>query len=381
MKRKLLFGFMALALICSSCKKDNDVMDTIVNLGDQNMRAMYSVQTVDTASMLSSVTQYVLDKKNYKGSLNVVSAGNKAPLKTNQTLFIWRQNGINPGTLRYDLDVEFAVRDYVATKMEWAHGILYDAEGNAYPSALLDVFTNFQDIYSTFVPLTNEWNHKDSTIHCDTIKTTKAYLAWKEKTVRTITQDRLNELLAFFDQQWVKDTIHWYNQEFGKTARDTVYYAPVAGKPGCYNATYSDSVPSTRDIFEYPYVGNATENFITARFDFDASSGAQSFSYSAWKAEYSKDYYKNKTATTATSLVMTEEMKNVPWVLGIITNAKKFQIVTKGQLLKKKTTTQAGAVTEFTHTQNTVAVTRQIESFATKDSTMTLDGTKMKYVR
>lgn len=379
MKRKLLFGFMALALICSSCKKDNDVMDTIVNLGDQNMRAMYSVQTVDTASMLSSVTQYVLDKKFNKGSLNVVSAGNKAPLKTNQTLFIWRQNGINPGTLRYDLDVEFAVRDYVATKMEWAHGILYDAEGNAYPSSLVDVYTNFQDIYSTFVPLTNEWNHKDSTIHCDTIKVTIPCLKWSEDK-KNWTQSEIDEQRAYFAQQWVKDTIAWYNEIFKKTVPDTIRVVKVVSG-GKFEVVYPKSKVSSYDDVSFLYVGNATENFITARFNFDASSGAQSFSYNAWKAEYSKDYYKNKTATTATSLVMTEEMKNVPWVLGIITNAKKFQIVTKGQLFRKKTTTQAGAVTEFTHTQNTVAVTHQIESFTTKDSTMTLDGSKMKYVR
>lgn len=379
MKRKLLFGFMALALICSSCKKDNDVMDTIVNLGDQNMRAMYSVQTVDTASMLSSVTQYVLDKKFNKGSLNVVSAGNKAPLKTNQTLFIWRQNGINPGTLRYDLDVEFAVRDYVATKMEWAHGILYDAKGNAYPSSLIDIYTSFQDIYSTFVPLTNEWNHKDSTIHCDTIKITIPCLKW-EQDKKNWTQSKIDEQRAYFAQQWVKDTIAWYNEKFDKHVPDTIRVVKeVSG--GKFEVVYPKSKESSYDDVSFLYVGNATENFITARFDFDASSRAQSFSYYAWKAEYSKDYYKNKTATTATSLVMTEEMKNVPWVLGIITNAKKFQIVTKGQLFRKKTTRQAGAVTEFTHTQNTVAVTHQIESFATKDSTMTLDGSKMKYVR
>lgn len=379
MKRKLLFGFMALALICSSCKKDNDVMDTIVNLGDQNMRAMYSVQTVDTASMLSSVTQYVLDKKINKGSLNVVSAGDKAPLKTNQTLFIWRQNGINPGTLRYDLDVEFAVRDYVATKMEWAHGILYDAEGNAYPSALLDVFTNFQNIYSTFVPLTNEWNHKDSTIYYDTIKITIPCLTWKQES-KNLTQSEIDEKRTYFAQQWVKDTIAWYNEKFNKHIPDSIRVVKeVSG--GKFQVILPKSTEGSYDDISYPYVGNATKNIITARFNFDASSGAQSFSYNAWNAEYSKDYYKNPTATTATSLVTTEEMTNVPWVLGIIANAKKFQIVTKGQLLKKKTTTQAGAVTEFTHTQNTVAVTRQIESFATKDSTMTLDGTKMKYVR
>lgn len=379
MKRKLLFGFMALALICSSCKKDNDVMDTIVNLGDQNMRAMYSVQTVDTASMLSSVTQYVLDKKFNKGSLNVVSAGNKAPLKTNQTLFIWRQNGINPGTLRYDLDVEFAVRDYVATKMEWAHGILYDAKGNAYPSSLIDIYTSFQDIYSTFVPLTNEWNYIDSTIYYDTIKVTIPCLKW-EQDKKNWTQSKIDEQRAYFAQQWVKDTIAWYNEKFDKHVPDTIRVVKeVSG--GKFEVVYPKSKESSYDDVSFLYVGNATKNFITARFDFDASSRAQSFSYYAWKAEYSKDYYKNKTATTATSLVMTEEMKNVPWVLGIITNAKKFQIVTKGQLFRKKTTTQAGAVTEFTHTQNTVAVTHQIESFATKDSTMTLDGSKMKYVR
>ncbi len=368
MKTKLLFGAMALALIFTSCKKDNDVIGTMEKMGDENMRGMYVGWLVDSAKMQSTMTQYVLDKEAYTGKFFEISSGNARVYESSEANFVWKDKGYSKEGTSLLLDIVMGEQTY---PMTWVHNALYDEQGRVYGSSLLNIYDTYSKAYTDFALLTNEWVYRDSTVYNDTIETEQKYLKFVEAVSKKITMDSVQSLIAYVAS--IQDTLHWYNKEFGKTVRDTVYYKEDSKNPGKYNATYPKGTEDTRIIKTYIYVGNATEHFVSVQFGSQIGSVPHTLTYSAWTAAYDTNYYKHpEVSKYEISSVVIEDGK---WTFSGLTNGKKFTILGKGTIKthtekdgEKKDESKVDGFKEFV-----------ITGFSAKDKAMTLGEDKMKY--
>lgn len=368
MKTKLLFGALALALIFTSCKKDNDVVSTMEKIGDDNMRGMYVGWLVDSAKMQSTMTQYVLDKEAYTGKLFEITSGNAKVYESSEANLTWKDKGYSKEGTSFLLDIVMGEQTY---PMTWVHKALYDEQGRVYLSSLLDIYNTFSKTYTDFALLSNEWVYRDSTIYQDTTKVTQLYLEFKEVTSKDISIDSVNSLINYVEL--MRDSIHWYNKEFGKTVRDTVYYKENSKKPGFYNAIAAKGTEKSRVIESYTMVGNATEHFVSVQFGSQIGSVPHTLTYSAWTAAYDTNYYKHPEVSKyeIESVVIEDGM----WTFSGLTNGKKFTILGKGTIKthtekngEKKDEQKVGGFQEFV-----------ISAFSAKDKAMTLGEDKMKY--
>lgn len=368
MKTKLLFGALALALIFTSCKKDNDVVSTMEKIGDNNMRGMYVGWLVDSAKMQSTMTQYVLDKEAYTGKLFEISSGNERVYESIEANFVWKDNGYSKEGTSLLLDIVMGEQTY---PMTWVHKALYNGQGREYSSSLLNIYDTYSKTYTEFALLSNEWVYRDSTIYQDTTKVTQLYLEFQEVVSKDISIDSVNSLINYVEL--MRDSIHWYNKEFGKTVRDTVYYKENSKKPGFYNAIAAKGTEKSRVIESYTMVGNATEHFVSVQFGSQIGSVPHTLTYSAWTAVYDTNYYKHpEVSKYEISSVVIEDGK---WTFSGLTNGKKFTILGKGTIKthtekdgEKKDDQKVGGFQEFV-----------ISAFSAKDKAMTLGEDKMKY--
>lgn len=368
MKTKLLFGALALALIFTSCKKESDFIGTLEKMGDGNMRGMYVGWSVDSAKMQSTMTQYVLDKEGYTGNFYEISSGNERVYESIEANFAWKSKGYSKEGTSFLLDIVMGEQTY---PMKWGSNSLYDEQGRVYGSSLLNIYDTYSKTYTDFALLTNEWVYRDSTIYQDTTKVTQLYLEFQEVVSKDISIDSVNSLINYVEL--MRDSIHWYNKEFGKTVRDTVYYKENSKKPGFYNAIAAKGTEKSRVIESYTMVGNATEHFVSVQFGSQIGSVPHTLTYSTWTAVYDTNYYKHpEVSKYEISSVVIEDGK---WTFSGLTNGKKFTILSKGTIKthtekdgEKKDDQKVGGFQELL-----------ISAFSAKDKTMTLGEDKMKY--
>lgn len=369
MKTKLLFGVMAFAMVLVSCKKDNDVISTMEQTGDANMRGMYVGWQIDSVNMQTTLAQYVLDKEAYTGKYYEVQTGNKKLYATTEAGLTWADKGFAEDGLSFKLEITKGDQTY---PMTWVHNALYDEKNQAYTSSLLDIYSTFNTAYETFTQLNGKWYYKDSTVFNDTIKTEQKYLKFDEVVSKNISWDSVQTLINYVAS--IQDTLHWYNEEFGKTVRDTVYYKETKTQ-GVYNAIAAQGTEASRILSTYDYIGNATEHFVTVQFGYEIADKPQPCAYSAWTAVYDTNYYKHPES--AKYEITQVELENGVWTFSGMTNGKKFTILGKGTVKThtekdgvKKDDEQANGFHEFV-----------ISAYSAKDTTLTLGEDKMKYMK
>ncbi|MCQ2312800.1 MAG: hypothetical protein MJZ84_05065 [Paludibacteraceae bacterium] len=369
MKTKLLFGVMAFAMVLVSCKKDNDVISTMEQTGDANMRGMYVGWQIDSVNMQTTLAQYVLDKEAYTGKYYEVQTGNKKLYATTEVGLTWVDKGFAEDGLSFKLEITKGDQTY---PMTWVHNALYDEKNQAYTSSLLDIYSTFNTAYETFTQLNGKWYYKDSTVFNDTIKTEQKYLKFDEVVSKNISWDSVQTLINYVAS--IQDTLHWYNEEFGKTVRDTVYYKETKTQ-GVYNAIAAQGTEASRILSTYDYIGNATEHFVTVQFGYEIADKPQPCAYSAWTAVYDTNYYKHPES--AKYEITQVELENGVWTFSGMTNGKKFTILGKGTVKThtekdgvKKDDEQANGFQEFV-----------ISAYSAKDTTITLGEDKMKYMK
>ncbi len=369
MKTKLLFSVMALAMVFVSCKKDNDVISTMEKTGDANMRGMYVGWLVDSVKMQSTMTQYVLDKEAYTGNFFAISSGNARVYESTEANFVWKDKGFSQDGTSFLLDIIQGEQTY---PMTWVHNALYDEQGHAYASSLLNIYDTYSKTYTDFALLTNEWVYRDSTIYQDTTKVTQYYLDFQEVTSRDINADSLAALISYVET--MRDSIHWYNEEFGKSVRDTVFYKEKSDNPGFYNAIAAKGTEKSRILESYTTVGNATEHFVAVQFGSQLGSVPHTLTYSCWTAVYDTNYYKHPEESKYE--IESVVIENGTWVFSNMTNGKKFTILSKGNI--KTHTEKDGVKSDETQTNGFQELL--ISAFSAKDKAMTLGEDKMKYV-
>lgn len=103
-------------------------------------------------------------------------------------------------------------------------------------------------IYRSKAFINNDCSKIDEVYAWQEVCRDKTFLSWRDKVAKNISQDSLQKLINYYNQQWVKDTIAWYNATFNKTCRDSVYYVPVSGKTGYYNAIFPVSTETVAPI-------------------------------------------------------------------------------------------------------------------------------------
>lgn len=368
MKTKVLFGAMMLAMLFVSCKQREDLLGTMEKIGDSSMRGIYVGWLVDSVNMQTTITQYVLDKDAYTGSFDEVRTGNQTIYGTTNANLVWQNHGYSEDGLSFKLDIAKGADP--AVRMLWSSATLKDPNNRTYSASLLDIYKTFTTMYEGFTAL-NEWAHRDSTVYNDTIKTTQKYLKFDEVRNMGISWDSVQSLINYVAT--IQDTLHWYNKEFGKNVRDTVFYK-LDSKTGLYNAIAAQGSEDSRTITTYNFVGNATETFVSVNFGYVLDGGTpQPFTYSSWTAVYDTNYYKHPESK---KYEITEvKISDASWTFNGMTNGKKFSILTKGTIKTHtdkngdvKNDEKKDAFQEFT-----------ISAFSAKDKALTLDEVKMKY--
>lgn len=327
MKTKLLFCAMLVIAIMSSCKKDYDVMGTMKDVANKTVRTTYVNWSVDSTAMKSVMSQYVYPANGNEGAFQVASAGNGLPIATSQEKVIWEDKGFTEGNLTTWLTATH--ESGLVNNFLFAHMNLLDESGTLYNSSLLDIYKTYSQVYDEFVPLKGMWMYKDTTRYIDTTKVTLDYLKWSEQTSKNITKDSVDKLIAFVGQQWVQDTLHWYNKEFGTSIRDTVYYKATKSDPNLYNAISAVPSPASRVVEMYDTVGVATQDLIKFQFVCDEQGNQTGMMYSLTEA-YDRAFYEKPDTTAITATVMETSMPAAVWCMSYLTNAKKFDMLLKG---------------------------------------------------
>lgn len=374
MKTKVLFCAMLVMAVMSSCKKDYDIMGTMKDVANKTVRSTYVNWTVDSTNMKSIMSQYVYPATSNEGAFQVASAGNGLPIALSEEKVVWEDNGFAEGNLNTLLTATH--ESGLVKKFIFAHMSLTDESQTVYNSSLLNIYTTYKQIYDEFVPLQDVWSFRDTTRYIDTTNITHTYLRWTEEASKNITLDSVNKLRAFIEQQWVQDTIHWYNKEFGASVRDTVYFKATKNDPNLYNAISAVCTETSRIIQKYDTVGVATRDLMKLQFMCDAAGNQKMMAYQL-SEEYSKEYYTNPTSEKAIATIEEVDIPEGIWCMVNVTNAKKFDILVKGdEKTTKKMYKNAGWAT-FTHQACGAYRDMNISGFDKKKQTMTCNEVKM----
>ena len=374
MKTKLLFCAMLVIAVMSSCKKDYDVMGTMADVANKTARTTYVNWLVDSTAMKSVMSQYVYPATGNEGAFQVATAGNGLPLSTSEEKVIWEDKGFTEGNLTTWLTATH--ESGLVNNFLFAHMNLLDENGTLYNSSLLNIYTTYSQIYDEFVPLKGMWAYRDTTRYIDTTEVTDEYTKWTETASKNITMDSVNALIAFIGQPEVQESIHWYNKEFGTNVRDTVYYKVTKNDPNLYNAISAFPSKGSRKVLVFDTIGIASRDLIKFQFVCDEQGNQTGMAYIRNEA-YDRAFYENPDTTIVTATDVEISMPVAVWCLANLTNAKKFDLLLKGDETTTAKAFSGGNWVPVVEPEKDAYLGISISAFDKKKQTLTYDEVKM----
>lgn len=255
MKKLLLIrGISSTLLVCAltcvgliSCQKQYEPMDEIQKLADKNIPGTYSYIEVDTAKMQTKICEYVL-KADGTGTYRDVVAGDQTTTVGSDCTITWTRGGYVENNVWVEINVVFSGESgKEPVTIKWGSAAL-NVGGSIFSKG--SYIDNVDKIYDQFANHT--FAKADSTffLRVDTIADT--YLEWNQAKgdAAKLTQAQIDELNAYFAQQWVKDTIAWYNKNHLAAGKKPIPDSVSVGKKS-----------GDKFICVY-YIGTETTDFI-----------------------------------------------------------------------------------------------------------------------
>jgi len=344
--------FMLLLLVGAiglvACKEDKNIMDTMFKSADENMSGMYVYLAADTTTLVTSICQRTLSATDFTGKYEYARIGNNAS-ETSQYEFTWKKVDFSSDGLYINFLANSTQKG--TEKLRWGSKSVFEADGKCLTNSLLDSYSMYTSFYAKQGANEN-WYHSDTTIWEDEVK--QAYLAWNMTTYKKIDQDSLQRLKDYFAQDWVKDTIAWYNKTFRETA-----VPPLANIPDTVRVvkTYADKTvnayaprSSVDTIKTRVFIGYKDINTYSLLLARDAQ-GVNKADLKNTFTSYEKEYYTEKDPSRMTERI--DEFANANWFVLSMINTKKFNLYLKNASSSrtvlvegyKKTYDEAGEVT------------------------------------
>jgi len=387
-KNKYLILGLVLASIVSvmsSCKKDIDLTSAFVDLANKKIDGTYSFFVVDSEHMVTTLHQYTLDRTTHKGSYAIKSFGDKVNTENTVSFTFSNQGLIEQNTF---VNLLLTYTDGTTKNVKWGNNSIVD-EGVTMPSS--------GDALSWMQALQPQWGNNDTWIRANVVPDNDTaafynveildlpYMHWTgTKTQKNLSLDSINTLKAYFDQQWVKDTIAWFNQEYRASVPDTIRYQETPAGSGKYTAV----VP----VYQIRYKKSEVKHFVGYEHIYQYTlymNKEQDGHLAAWvqidTLQNTRDVFDNPTAPTAIIYESHEQVKNATWCVSSIAYAKGFDLMLRGTHNVKVTRKEGGIVkTNIDETVSNYLWTKTVTDYKynaeAKTGTMTCGGAKLKLV-
>jgi len=323
-----LQSMIVVCMALVSCQPKYDPMASIEKLADKNIPAKYSLVWVDTAKMLSNVQEYELLKDGSGSMLQSVSGNNQDITSISQSLVWWRGDFVEKNTY---VNVFATLESGETHTMLWGSRALVDGDlcmtqGSKYSliKAIYDQFGNSQ------------WQAADSTWFSVTRNDTLRYLEWNQAKGNDakLTQAQVDEKKAYFAQQWVKDTIEWYNVNFRRPQKlsDIPDSIKVGTKVGSkYMCVFYIGTETMKVTPVVKHLGDkvvTNSQFALSRDAAFANKGMYCYHYFTQDTAHLVD----PTAANANAKDSLYQLDIKEWCIGNPTSSSGFEIVAKGNM-------------------------------------------------
>lgn len=327
MKTKLLFCAMLVIAVMSSCKKDYDVMSAFENLADKNIDGTFVYWDVDTLALKTTLYQYSLNKTSKAGIYYACTAGNHQALKIDSTKFVFSVGDFMEKNLF--VDVLMTGDEMESKHVKWGNNAIYD--GNMILNSSTDAYKMFGNLFP-IVGNDDKWSMGD-TAKYETIDTIfQDYMYWAgTKAQKNLTQDSIDKLYAFFAQQWVKDTIKWFNACLDPQVKTTITKIPDTIRYIATTNTYVVPQYSIKQKFSYIHHFVGYEHIYSCTLYLNNADNVNTCYYMLDTIENTREVFDDPASPKAVSREKHISLQSANWCISKVNYAKGFDLLLKGQ--------------------------------------------------
>lgn len=330
----MLSALVLMGVNLTSCQKKFSPMDSIEKLADKNIPGSYAWIDVDSTAMKATVTEYQLAADG-TGKAVVAVSGNGMDVSQTSADINWSRGEFIDG----NAFVELSLLDKTTgntRNIKWGSAALF-LEGKIFGKSSKAAY--MKGIYTAF-PNTN-WGKIDSTFYNSYVQDTTYYLEWNQakNADAKLTQAQIDALRDYFAQQWVKDTIAWYNKTFNKNIPDSVKVGKKSGET--YLCVYYIATETKMIKTITTPLAESETNHSSFHFDRDASfanTGEYYFHY----FQQDSTHYLNPTDPKANAKDSLYRFEVKQWCIGNPLGNTTFDVVARGTLTHKYVVTTAG---------------------------------------
>lgn len=313
-------------------------MDVISSLADKNIPGTYSRVVVDTAEMSTTVYQYAL-KADGTGEYTVARMGDGVQSMSPIAL-TWLRGAYSDNKAYIGLSILTA--DSKAWDVNWSSVTLFEGkEQLAKGDRIGSIKSVFTDFASTC------WAATDSAWFIEPYVETFKYLKWKQSspTKSWLTDAQIEEKREYYAQQWVKDTIRWYNDNFfyndtykvGKIAApipDSIQVKDTVDAKGRHRCIYYEGSAASLKLNKVRHL--ADKNVSYASFCFERDAQLQNTGLYEFHAfEQDSAHYLDPTDPNAYAKDSLYRFEIKSWCTGTVVASSQFEIIAKGDVTRK----------------------------------------------
>lgn len=340
MKNKLLvFAFVCAMLGLMGCRNEKtDIFEVSTQIAQNTLQGTYVYIDVDSTKMSTTLQEWKLTENATDGKTGYyriasTGCGEDSDL---QTPLSWEPATMTENHQTMIIPVKIGDEDM---KLNWTGGVLDFGEYATFKSliSIADLLLNFREKFANVTFVFN-----DTTPYLTVDRDTIPYLAWKTEVVN-FTQDSIDWYKQFLLD--MADTLAWFNATYPMQAvPDTVRFSTNQQANGTYKGQISRPYETTRieaDTTNHGPLEIINGELICERQSAQVgveNNGSFSFRQRTW----TKEFYDSPASPKAQSYDSLFEISNAKWTMTSFTNAKKFDVLFKGNTIIKVAATEAG---------------------------------------
>lgn len=375
MKNKLLLlCVMALAALgLVGCQKERpDIYETSATIAQKSLQGIYVYVDVDSTAMATTMYEWKLTesaKDGKTGYYRVASTGNGLD-GDNSVALTWETATMAANHLSLTIPAKLDGEDI---QLLWESGVLVFDEYSTtkYMVSLGDLMrtlnTKFANVTFTFNDTVNYLTYTRDTIY---------YLAWKTEVVN-FKQDSIDAYKQYLVD--MADTLKWFNETYPKQAvPDTVRFSTKPQGDGTYKGVIPRAFETSR--VEVDTTNHGPLEIINSELVCNRSDElVNSASYTRRHRKWTEEFYTKPTSLAAEYYDSLYVVSDAKWTISSVTNAKKFDVIMKGNTNIKVYGTEAGEVVRNDDTTDPAAFSLlPISAYTAEDGVLTLFDKKYK---
>lgn len=346
MKNKLLvFALVCTTLGLVGCRKERtDIFEVNTQIAQKSLQGFYDYVDVDSVKMSTTLYEWYLTESaadGKSGYYRVAATGNGLDADSRISL-TWEPAVMAKDQLSMTIPAKVGGKDM---ELLWKSGVLVIDDYTTYKS-LNSVGDLMRSLHSDFANVTFIINDTTDylTFHRDTIP----YLGWEPKVVYW-DQDTISAYKDYL--LTVKDTIQWFNETIikdkSKYVPDTVNFKKTPEASGKNKGLYKGLVPLSfkSKLITVDTINHGPLEIINGEIVCNRSATMENTgSFYFHKQTWTEDFYDNPASPKAQTLDSLYTVSNAKWTMSGFTNAKKFDVLVKGDKQLKVYATEAGKV-------------------------------------